>query len=71
MRIPAADAHRSFGIDVHNRIFNFVGNLGKGVGKLHGRGHGEGLGVCAAGKAFGRPNTVGNHRANQNSNPQG
>ena len=32
---------------------------------------GSGFGLCAAGKTFGRPNTVGNHRANQNSDPQG
>src|SRR5208282_4914033 len=71
MRVTAADAHRRFGIDAHNRIYNVFGNLGKGIGKFDRRGHGKRLGLCAAGKTFGRTNTVGNHGANQNSDPQG
>ena len=71
MRAPAADAHRRFGIDVHDGIFHFAGNLGKGVGKVNGRGHREDLGIRGPGKTFGRPNPVGNHRANQDSDSQG
>ena len=71
MRVPAADAHCSFGINIHDRIFNFLGNLGEGVGKFNGGGHGKGPGAGAARKTFGRTNPVGNHRANENSDPQG
>src|ERR1019366_6451100 len=48
----------------------FVGNLGKGVGKVNGRRHGEGLGLRPAGRTFGRPNPVGDNRANQNPHRQ-
>ena len=71
MGVAAADPHCRFGINVYHRIFYMVGNLGERVGEFNRRGQRKRLGIRAAAWTFGRPHTMRNHRADQNSDPQG